>query len=307
MRCSWATVLGLVSAIGYTAANVALRSVSDCDPIWVSAVKSIPTLLGALAVLVWQTYQNHSVWPSRTVLWRLIVAAFVGNFFGNVAFQWALGVIGIALSVPLVLGTIIVSGTAMGRWLLGEPVSRRTLTAVVLLVAAVGVLSLGAESAHRSVVQQAVRGAPHAWMKTALGVAAAIVAGTAYSVLSVVIRYGVQRQASVSVTMFVVSLVGLVSLSAIALVRGGPQLPFAFTFGEYTAMTVAGLFNALAFLALTRAYQLAHMVYINAINGSQAAMAALAGVWLFREAPTPALWTGLALTVGGLWLLDRRA
>ncbi len=301
----WATALGLVAAVGYTAANIGLRSVSDCDPVWVSAVKAVPTLIGVIPVLWWQMCRRHPVWPSRTVLRRLVWASLLGNFLGNVALQWSLGVIGIALAVPLVLGTIIVSGTVMGRWLLGEPVTRRTLIAVLLLTAAVCVLSLGAESAHRSVVGH--QSSQDAWWETALGVAAAMLAGTAYSILGVVIRYGVQQRTSVSVTLFVVSLVGFVSLGAAALWRSGPELVVQFSRQDYSVILLAGFFNAIAFLALTRAFQMAHMVYINAVNGSQAALAAVAGVLIFREAPTPALWAGLAMTILGLGLLDRRA
>ena len=39
------TILGLIAAIGYTAANVFLRFSTDVDPYWVSWVKAIPTVV----------------------------------------------------------------------------------------------------------------------------------------------------------------------------------------------------------------------------------------------------------------------
>ncbi len=301
----WATILGLSSAVGYTAANISLRAVSDCDPVWVSAMKPLPTLAGVIPVLLWQMRRRKLHWPSRKIVIWLVLASLLGHICGNVMFQWSLGVIGIALVVPLTLGTIIVTGTAMGRFMLDEPVSRRTLAAVTILMAAVFVLTLGADQAHHSVVGLDVT--QDSWWQVVFGVVAAIGAGVAYAILGVVIRYGVRRKTSVPMTLFVVSIVGATSLTSMALWRGGPELVTQFDARQYAIMFAAGLFNAIAFLALTRALQIAHMVYINAINGSQAAMAAIAGIVLFHEATTPALWLGLGMTVAGLGLLDRRA
>ncbi len=297
----WATLLGLTSAVGYTLANIALRTVSDCDPVWVSCVKAIPTLVMAAPVVWWVGRHRHPL-PSGRVIGWLVFAALVGQLVGNVVFQWALGVIGIALAVPVTLGSIIVFGTIMGRFLLREPVTRRTLSAVTILIAAVFILSLGADDAYHSVTRS-----PDApWWLIAGGVGAAVLSGGAYAFLGAVIRYGVQRRASIMFTLFVVSLIGVVSLGAVTLASGGAEQVTRYSTSQYGWMALAGLANAAAFLALTSAYKLTHMVYVNALNGSQAAMAAVAGIILFHEAPTPALWLGLGMTVLGLGYLDRR-
>ena len=61
-------------------------------------------------------------------------------------------------------------------------------------------------------------------------------------------------------------------------------------------MILAGLFNAVAFLALTKSLQLVPVVYFNALNATQAAMGALAGIMLFAEPSTWLLWLGVAMT-----------
>jgi drug/metabolite transporter (DMT)-like permease len=71
-------------------------------------------------------------------------------------------------------------------------------------------------------------------------------------------------------------------------------------------MLRAGICNALAFLALTKALQLTSVVYFNALNATQATMAAIAGVLLFGEPLSPALATGIALTIAGLLLVRSR-
>jgi len=71
-------------------------------------------------------------------------------------------------------------------------------------------------------------------------------------------------------------------------------------------MLAAGIFNALAFIALTKALQLANLVYVNALNATQATMAAIAGVLIFHEAPSPELAFGVLLTILGLLMMKQR-
>src|SRR5205085_5298550 len=69
---------------------------------------------------------------------------------GNMSFQWALPILGLSLSVPLVFGTLILGGALAGRWFLEEPIAPRTAAAMVLLITAIGVLSWGAEGVSAS-------------------------------------------------------------------------------------------------------------------------------------------------------------
>ena len=64
------------------------------------------------------------------------------------------------------------------------------------------------------------------------------------------------------------------------------------------------LFNAIAFLARTRAIQLTSVTYVNLINASQVAIAALTGVLLFQEKTTLLMVTGVILTIAGLMLVQ---
>ena len=76
---------------------------------------------------------------------------------------------------------------------------------------------------------------------------------------------------------------------------------------DFWMMLLAGFFNAVAFLALTKSLQLAPLAYVNALNATQATMAAVAGVLIFAERSSPALWFGVALTAVGLLLMQRRS
>ncbi|MEO8498955.1 MAG: hypothetical protein ABI614_28155, partial [Planctomycetota bacterium] len=64
----WGTIYSVISAVGYTATNVCLRSVTDCDPVWVSCIKSIPTVVGVAPWLVVRWSRGERVFPPWPVV-----------------------------------------------------------------------------------------------------------------------------------------------------------------------------------------------------------------------------------------------
>jgi drug/metabolite transporter (DMT)-like permease len=178
------------------------------------------------------------------------------------------------------------------------------LVSILVLIVAITVLSLGADDARLSMINS-LDGSESAldWWILAQGVAAATLSGLAYSVLGVVIRYGVTGRVSVSTTLFTISLVGIVGLGSWSLWRIGWDGMLSTEPSDFQIMLLAGLFNALAFMAITKAFQLASVVYVNALNATQAAMAAIAGVVFFQEAKSAELGLGVTLTIAGLLLM----
>jgi drug/metabolite transporter, DME family len=296
----WGPVCGMIAAVGYTAANCCLRAASNCDPVWVSCIKAIPTTVLAGIPITIGLWAGRPVLPDMKVTKALVLAALLGQLGGNVLFQYSLGVVGIGLAVPLCMGMIILASAWLARVYLHEPVSVDAFLSMLVLVAAIWVLSLGAGDAYRSVVRQS----PSIWLLAA-GVVAACFSGFAYAVLGVVIRYGVTGRASVTATTFVVCVVGVISLGSASVAKLGFEGILATTLRDWIVMIAAGLFNFVAFIALTRALQLASVVYVNAVNASQVAMAAVAGVVFFQESMSLALVGGVVLTVAGLLVMPR--
>lgn len=297
----------MVSALGYTAANTCLRAVADCDPIWVSAVKSFPIVVLVGPWLIAQYSRGERILPPAKVLGALVLASILGQLAGNVLFQWSLGVVGIALAVPLTLGTIILSGAILGRVFLSEPLTSRILLSVMTLIAAISILSLGAGEAHQSIIsgQAGLERLP-SWLVVTAGVGAAALSGAAYSVLGVVIRYGVSGRASITTTMVTVGLVGTLVLGGLSHWRIGIDGMRGTEQQDLAMMLLAGVLNAFAFLTLTKALQLTTVVYVNALNATQATMAAVVGIVLFNEAPSRELTLGVVLTIVGLVLMKQR-
>ena len=197
------TLCGILSAIGYTAANICLRAVTHCDPVWVSAVKSVPTVVLVGPWIFVLMARSQALVSSGRVFAALCAAGLLGQLAGNVAFQWSLGVVGMAMAVPLCLGTMIIGGTIIGRWMLGEEVTRRTVVASAVLILSICVLSFGAGEAHRALHTEAT-GTP---LLMFAGVAAACLCGVAYAVLGAVIRYSAAAGTPVSTILVTIGLV----------------------------------------------------------------------------------------------------
>jgi len=294
--------LALFSAALYTCTNICLREVTHSDPFLVSCIKALPTMLLASGMLGYDWLQGQSSWPGRRVVGLLAVTGLVAQVLGNVMFQHSLGVVGIALSVPLTFGTLILSGALLGRVWLNEPVTTRAAGAMTLLIASIVILSTGAHAAEEVVESEAasVRSDWH----LVLGVGAACLSGVAYGLLGVVLRRVVPAKSPIGGTLFVVSGMGVASLGLWSLARLGLSGLVHTPAVDFNYMWWAGVFNAVAFVALIQALKLAPLVHVNAVNSSQTALAAVAGILIFGEPLTLTLAVGVAFTMAGLLLLD---
>jgi drug/metabolite transporter (DMT)-like permease len=300
------TLCGLASSILYTAANGFLRAVSHCDPVWVSAVKTLPTAFFMLPWMISMHRRGLRAVPPAKVLAVIALGGLVGQLGGNIPFQWALHIIGVALTVPLNLGGMIVFGTIIGRVFLHEQVTWRTVLAMLVLLVAVFVLFQGAEKAHDAVKVPHLAEQTSPYWELKLGVAAACLCGLAYAVLNAINRYYVTRGHSLPGALFTVSIVGMVVLGSLSWRRIGLSGMLATSPWELGVMLLAGVCNAAAFVTLTKSLQLTSLVFVNALNATQATMAAVMGVMLFQEPLSPWLMLGVGLTIGGLLLMRKR-
>ena len=293
-----ASVFGMVAAVLYTMANVALRDCVGVDPFLVSAVKATPTVMVLGPFLVWMLFCGETIATSGRMIPRFIAASFVAQIVGNAAFQIALGVIGLAASVPITLGVLIIVGAFLGRVILHEPVRPRTILAMLTLIMAVIVLSLpnATEPPPQSTTSLPV------WA----GALFAAASGGAYALFGVVMRQTLKGGLSAPATMFISGVVGMIALWSISLLRIGIEPLELVAAEQWGVMFAAGAFNFTAFAALSVALKSLPVVAVNLINASQVAMAAVAGVLLFAEPVTPPLVMGITLTFAGLTMLANR-
>ncbi|HVK81950.1 MAG TPA: DMT family transporter, partial [Verrucomicrobiae bacterium] len=302
------TICGLLAAIGYTATNACLRQVATEDPMWVSCLRALPTVLLFGPFLLWRASRGERIWPTMQVMGVILVGAIASQWVGNWLFQWSLRVVGLAMAVPLCLGTLILGGALLGRIWLKEPITPRVAISLLIFGAAIVVLSLGAHDAHESVAHSLDELLPvaHSPWRIAAGVAAACVSGVFFAILGVTIRYSVTNHAAPTTMMFMVGLVGTAGLGVMTLSRLGVAGIADTAPADLVAMLGAGVLNALSFICMTKALQLTNVAYAYALNATQATMGALAGVLIFHEATTPWLGLGVALTIAGLLYMSRR-
>ena len=292
------SVCGIIAAILYTGANIALRKCVGMDPFLVSAVKALPTLVALTPFLIWMHSTGQTIATSYAIIPRFIAVSLIGQFVGNAAFQISLGIIGLAASVPITLGTMIIGGAVLGKVMLRERVTLRSVLSIITLIAAVVILSLPdattrpAESASEYPL----------W----IGAICAAASGFAYALFGVVVRQALTGGMSAPATMFVSGLVGSISLWIFCWLRLGWDQIGATPSENWPMMVAAGILNFVAFIALSTALKALPVVAVNLINASQVAMAAIAGVILFSEPITLPLIAGILLTFAGLAILAQR-
>jgi DME family drug/metabolite transporter len=299
------TLMCVVSAVGYTATNIFLRDLATrVDPYWVSCVKAMPTVLIALVMMAVRSCRGLSNHLSWRAVAALVAVAVFAQLFGNVGFQWALSVVGLALAVPMTHGVMMISGAVAGRLWLGEPVTLRAIASMAVLLVAIVVLSTGAGAANAAIVLAEV--AELSPLEIAKGIAITCMSGVAYALLGVVIRRVSRGRFPISSMLLVVCTTGVVTLGAATFSTIGWRGILATTAWDWGIMLAAGVLNAVAFFALSKALRLVTVVHVNLVNASQVAMAAVAGVAFFDEAWTAALSIGVGLTVLGLLVMRKR-
>ncbi|MEM9364910.1 MAG: DMT family transporter [Planctomycetota bacterium] len=290
---------GFAAAVLYTASNIALRKSVAVDPMLVAAVKAAPTVLALTPYLIWLRVQGEQAIPQKELARRFVLVALVGQVVGNGAFQVALGIIGLAASVPITLGTMLIGSAVLGRVLLNEPVRIRTAISIAILIVAVLVLS---QSERVGDSEATATATSPAW----LGVVCAMASGLAYALFSSKMRGAMRGGMTAASTMWISGVTGSLVLWCIALYRLESGWWGEIPASLWQSMALGGVFNFVAFVALSRSLAILPVVAVNLINASQVAMAAVSGVFFFAEPVTQILVIGISLTIAGLLVLVNR-
>jgi drug/metabolite transporter (DMT)-like permease len=122
--------------------------------------------------------------------------------------------------------------------------------------------------------------------------------------MSVVVRRMATGAVPLPVIVFIVTGTALFTLGPLSLDRVGLTKMIETPLADLGVMLAAGVFNLLAFAALTYGLRLIHVIYANVINTSQVALCALAGVLLFSEPFNTPLACGVGLTITGTLLIS---
>ncbi len=289
------TTLCVLSAIAYTACNVCLRDVSEqCDPAWINCVQaSVSTAVFGL-YLLWQAACGLPTLPPWKELLALLVVGVITQL-GGVLFVWGMSVVGVAVTATLQTGGMLAISAILGLIVLGERVSWLQVIAIFLITLSVVFLSMGAGSTGDTGVKQL----PTA--KILLGIAAGILAGLAFAVLTVGIRKTVTGNTSPQAIVFLINLMGVVVLGPWSAYQLGIQTLVQTAPRDFAVMLAAGVLNLLAFLLVTKSLQMISVVRFNVINnGLTAALTAIVGIVLLSEPWNSTLLIGILLSIAGI-------
>lgn len=303
------TLFGLLSALAYTAANISLREAAvdnNADwAIWISALKSVPATIAGWALVAYRGSRGLPALPPRRLVIPLILTGLLMQFGGNVMFQWSLSLGGLAFTVPLCFATLLATGAILGRLFLEEAITPRMFASMIILTGAIVLLSLGAHQSEESVFEH-MEHHSRSIVTVALTIIVACIAGCAYGAGGVMIRGTVRGEMSISATLVLISTTGLVCLTGVAFYRLGFEILWVTTPWQYLVMLVGGIMNAIAFFAIGASMKYLTVTHVNLLNASQTAMAAFAGIVFFNEVMTVWLLSGTALTIGGLFLMEKK-
>ncbi len=329
-------LLGLTAATGYSIANLALRKLATGEggfywDVWISGTKAVPTFIVAGVMLLIGMARRQVTLPSWKVLTPLFLTAVVMQFGGNLGFQLALRQIGLAITVPIVFSSIIVSGAVVGRMVVGDAVSLRTAFSMGLMVISIAFLSAAAHSGSQptasdgllnaaSLGQPAPAGQPAALAaeispelqaqnssrRVTFGIVIALISGLSYGLCGVVIRRVVRNKLPIEITLVVFSVTGLLTLCPISLYQLGLSSITATSVADWWAILAAGTFNAVGFFAITHALRFLTISRANVVNASQNAMCAVGAFVFFAEPISTSAMIGIGLTIVGLLTLDRK-
>lgn len=294
----------LLSALCYTGANICLRQVAELGvaPAWAICIKEIVAVTALGPLLLWQICRGSRFsFPLRAVAILAVVGLGV-QLAGNLGLQWAYGVIGLAVSLPLALGMSLTGSAVIGVVLFREWLPLRSIAAVVMVVGSIVLLSVGATEHNDSPVTPSA--APGV-LVVLLGIMAACVCGVMFASLGAAIRHAGKSNVPITVTVVVVTGMGVVSLGAVSLVQLGPAKMLATEPHAIAWMVASGVFNVIAFALIIKGLHLTTLVHANVLSASQLALGALAGIFLFREPHNLWLLSGIALTIAGITLYGR--
>ena len=175
---------------------------------------------------------------------------------------------------------------------------------MAILVTAVVVLSTGGKEAFAQLKRTLEAPDSNPYL-LALAVGAVIVSGINYGFFGAVIKVVGNRDVSQPAIMTIISVTGFLFLLVISAFNGSWEVERNLEAEHLLQMTLAGICNAIAFVALVSAIKILSVTRYNLVNASQAALGAITGAVIFHEPVSAWMVGGIVLTVVGLMVMKR--
>jgi drug/metabolite transporter, DME family len=315
------------SAVAYTAYNVCLRDVSELyDPAWINCVQASVGMTVFGLYLAWQAFQGRQALPPWKELLALLIIGVITQL-GGVLLVWGMAIVGVAVASTLQMGVMLAASAVLGLIVLGERIASRQIAAIVLITISVVLFSRGSQSASETAttspdqnasttaalenVDASAKAPPQETsspLRVLLGIAAGILAGVAFAILTVGIRKTVSDHTSPEAIVFLINAMGVVVLGPWCVYQLGSHTLAQTTPQHLGVMLAAGLMNLVGFLLITKSLQRMAVVRVNIVNNAVTmALTVVAGIVWFKEPWNRDLAIGMLLAVVGTVLISLQA
>lgn len=354
------TWVALASMLLYATSNAILRYLGELGaPIdWTLSVKESVTVVMVLPWIIFRFFQGRYRFLSKRLIFAVFLGGFICEVLGAQSQLWSYTIIGLVISAPTIQSTQMIASAVLGRAFLKDAVSRKKLFAILLLVLAVFVLSIASlvpdpffsqsaapettldtlanETETSEIVE--IQGKPYL-----LGALAAMLAGIAYAVHIIFIRYAMQkywqphygkwqsvrvrhwigydhqksnkkRQAPKTYTPFPITLVMLIVTGIGSLYYGGSVCLTRGVQGFVEVppecwfwVVLCGLANGFGFFFQIQGLLLASAAKVSLISTAQIVILSVIGIVFFHESMSLMIILGAALTIAGVFLTSKEA
>jgi drug/metabolite transporter (DMT)-like permease len=298
----------ITSACAYSVTQALLRflSVQSEEPLYFILtlfVKETVTVILVGPWVAWAVLRNWSLFPRGKTFWILVGVSLAVQWIANLVMLWALGVIGLAVTVPIMLGSNLTFSALFGWLFLKEPVTKYTSCIILLIIFAITLLSFGGGQVGKDLSRFDLTGTGFA--RVAFAVLGTCLAGLIFGLFAVTIRLTVRETVPPFILVFFVTGVGTVTFGPVCFLCLGVDAMSAVPTTDYGMMLLAGVANFVGFVMITKGLQMTPVVRANVINASQTAFAAILGFLVFHEPPTVPVVCGVLLTAVGMVLISR--
>ncbi|MEN6451744.1 MAG: DMT family transporter [Thermoguttaceae bacterium] len=323
-----------LSAVAYAAYAICLRYVSgEYNAAWINCVQASVSTAVFGVYLACQAFQGRRALPPRKELVALVVIGLITQL-GGVCLVRSMDIVGVAVAGTLQMGVTLAGSAVLGLVVLRERITLRQVAAISLITVSVVLFSRGSQSVSEtatspsdanSISAAANENASSATQpqKTASttqppkaaspltilwGIAAGVLSGIAFAILTVGVRKTVSDQSSPEAIVFLINAMGVVFFLPWCLYQVGPHVLMQTTSKDFGVMLGAGLMNLFAFLLLTKSLQWVPVVRVNVLNNALTmALTVIGGILLFAEPWNRDLGLGIALAAAGIVLISLQA
>jgi len=187
-------IFTFLSTFFYAISNVVVRFLAQpeygIDNSWILFYKEA---IGVAILLPWlflRFGQGRFRFISKRLVLLIVIAAIVCQLIGAPLHVWGFEVVGLIITVPLVQSATLLGVAIMGYFIFGDSLSRRRKIAITILIVAMTILSIGRAMAADPQDESAEAVSAGFFLLVAAGV---IVAGIAYAVYIVMMRYMIRQ------------------------------------------------------------------------------------------------------------------